>query len=53
MTDEPVPTNHTVVPAAYFDDLLAALDKPAEVNDALLLSLRRARQNATPNSPSS
>jgi uncharacterized protein (DUF1778 family) len=35
----------TVVPAAYFEDLLAALDAPAEPNAALTRALSRARQN--------
>ena len=35
----------TVVPAAYFDDLLAALDAPMEPNPAMGRALRRARQD--------
>jgi uncharacterized protein (DUF1778 family) len=34
----------TVVPASYFDDLLAALDAPAQPNEAMRRALDRARQ---------
>lgn len=33
----------TRVPPEFFDDLLAALDKPAKPNDALAAAARRAR----------
>jgi uncharacterized protein (DUF1778 family) len=33
----------TRVPAAFYDDLLAALDAPAESNDALARAAKRAR----------
>ena len=35
---------HTLVPADYFDRLLAALDEPAEPNEALRKAARRPRQ---------
>jgi uncharacterized protein (DUF1778 family) len=34
---------HTVVPAEFFDSLIAALDEPAEANDALVKAIRRSR----------
>jgi uncharacterized protein (DUF1778 family) len=34
----------TTVPAAFFDDLLAALDAPAEVNAALTRAAQRAQR---------
>ncbi len=33
----------TTVPAGFFDDLLAALDAPAQANDALARAAERAR----------
>jgi uncharacterized protein (DUF1778 family) len=36
----------TSVPAAFFDDLLAALDAPAARNDALARAAKRARDVA-------
>jgi uncharacterized protein (DUF1778 family) len=38
--------SHTVVPAEFFDGLIAALDEPAEVNDALVQAIRRSRSRA-------
>lgn len=38
--------SHTRVPAAFFDDLLAALDAPARRNPALTDAARRARELA-------
>lgn len=35
------------VPAAYFDDLLAALDAPAKVNKNLANAFRRSRELVT------
>jgi uncharacterized protein (DUF1778 family) len=35
---------HTLVPADYFDRLLAALDEPAEANEALRTAASRPRQ---------
>ncbi len=37
----------TRVPAQFFDDLLAALDAPAERNDALTRAARRARDTVS------
>ncbi len=37
----------TRVPARFFDDLLAALDAPAERNDALTRATKRARSTVT------
>jgi len=37
---------HTVVPAEFFDSLIAALDEPAEANDALVKAIRRSRSRA-------
>ena len=31
---------HTLVPAEFFDSLIAALDEPAEANDALVNAVR-------------
>ncbi len=33
----------TTVPAGFFDDLLSALDAPAQANDALVQAAQRAR----------
>lgn len=38
---------HTRVPAEFFDELLAALDAPAEASDALTRAARRARDVVT------
>ena len=35
---------HTLVPADYFDQLLAALDEPVEPNEALRQAARRPRR---------
>ena len=35
---------HTLVPAEYFDDLVAALDAPAQSNDALRQAARHPRR---------
>jgi uncharacterized protein (DUF1778 family) len=37
----------TVVPAGFFEDLLAALDQPAAPNQALTRAARRARKSVT------
>jgi len=37
---------HTVVPAEFFDGLIAALDEPAEANDALVKAIRRSHSHA-------
>lgn len=37
----------TTVPVAFFEDLLAALDAPAQSNDALAGAAKRARQVVT------
>jgi uncharacterized protein (DUF1778 family) len=37
---------HTTVPATFFDDLIASLDEPAEVNPALAKAARRSRARA-------
>lgn len=37
----------TTVPAAFFEDLLAALDAPAQSNDALARAAQRARRLVT------
>ncbi len=34
----------SIVPAGFFDDLLAALDAPAQANDALARAAERARR---------
>lgn len=43
----------TVVPASYFEDLVAALDTPAEANPALRKAQDLARQVAKTDSPHS
>lgn len=35
---------HTIVPADYFDRLIAALEEPVETNEALHKAARRPRQ---------
>ena len=35
---------HTMVPADYFDKLIAALDEPVQTNEALRKAARRPRQ---------
>ncbi len=43
--DEIIATNHaSVVPDDYFDQLLAALDEPAEASPRLTAAARRARR---------
>lgn len=37
----------TVVPAEFFDDMLRALDEPAEPAPALVEAMKRARQTVT------
>lgn len=37
---------HTSVPAGFFDDLIASLDQPAEVNRALAKAALRSRSRA-------
>jgi uncharacterized protein (DUF1778 family) len=37
---------HTSVPAGFFDDLIASLDQPAEVNPALAKAARRSHTRA-------
>lgn len=39
--------SRTVVPAEFFDDLLAALDSPPTVNEALAAAAQRARALTT------
>jgi uncharacterized protein (DUF1778 family) len=39
--------SRTVVPAEFFDDLLAALDSPPTVNEALAAATQRARALST------
>lgn len=39
---------HTTVPAAFFDDLIASLDEPAQANPALVAAIRRAHTRAAP-----
>ena len=36
-------TRPTIVPAAFFDELVAALDGPVEVNESLARAIDRAR----------
>lgn len=43
----------TVVPASYFEDLVAALDAPAEANPALRKAQELARQVVKTDSPGS
>ncbi|MDQ2836474.1 MAG: DUF1778 domain-containing protein [Actinomycetota bacterium] len=38
---------HTVVPADFFDALIAELDEPATVNDAVTRAVQRSRARAT------
>jgi uncharacterized protein (DUF1778 family) len=37
---------HTLVPADFFDSLLAALDQPVEANSALTRAVRRSHSRA-------
>lgn len=37
---------HTSVPAEFFDSLIAALDEPAEANDAMVRAIRRSHDRA-------
>jgi uncharacterized protein (DUF1778 family) len=41
---EEVLATHTLVPADYFDQLLAALDEPGDANAALRAAARRPRR---------
>lgn len=38
--------SHTVVPAEFFDNLIAALDQPDEANDALVKAVRTSHARA-------